>query len=222
MHEEVLDLAPQMHTSSPHSGETVILAPGRDHQEEHVNSDCAPTSTSPDSSHGMQAVTELAYNSSNRDHGTASALEAIPPFTNMSDDPGILTRGTRGRKTGVCTRIPPEFQPARESSALVPAKKAVWIVHPDHGEVVVAAGRTGPGPKSKAVKDGPQCPPGVQWIQVLRIFKPTIRVLYPSPTDDRTHLDCALPPKRGKHALLMWDSRYLVPYKVNESTCNSS
>ena len=167
-------------------------------------------------------MSKPTYESGGGVPATLSALEAIPPFTNMSDDPGILTRGIRGRKTTGCSKIPPEFQPARESSTLIPAKKAVWIIHPDHGEVVVAFGRTGPGPKSKALKDGPQCPAGVQWIHVLRIFKPSIRVMYPSPTDERQHLDCALPPKRGKHELLMWDTRYLVPYKVNESTCTST
>ena len=212
----------QVGTFSPQSGETVILAPEGDQQEENSNSECAPASTSPDSCPSMHTVTNTLYNPIDKVNGTVSALEAIPPFASLSDDTGALTRGIRGRKTSVCSKIPPEFQPPREMSTLIPAKKAVWIVHPDHREVVVAAGRTGPGPKSKAVKDGPQCPPGVQWIHVLHIFKPSTGVLYPSPSDDRLHLECALPPKRGKHALLMWNSHYLVPYKVNESTCTSS
>ena len=57
---------------------------------------------------------------------------------------GIVTRGNRGRKSGGCSKVPPEFQPAKENDIPVAGKKAVWIMHPDHGEMVVAAGKTGP------------------------------------------------------------------------------
>lgn len=101
----------------------------------------------------------------------------IPSPDPNSITQGVVTRGARGRKSGGCTKVPPEFQPAKENDITVPAKKAVWILHPDHGEMVVAAGRTGPGPKSKVMKDGPQCPHGAQWVHVLCIFKHSVKVI---------------------------------------------
>ena len=217
---------------SPVSGDTIILGADPPAQEEHTNSYCAPTHTSPESSHGTNifpnttsSVTESLLNMANTADilvDTVTKCSETPSTGVITSNQGIQTRGARGRKTGVCSKVPPAFQPAKDSDAVVPAKKAVWIVHPDHGEIVVAAGKTGPGPKSKAMKDGPPCPHGAQWVHILRVFKQSVKVLYPSSSDERHSLDCALPPKRGRHGLLLWDSRFLIPYKIEESVCTST
>ena len=117
----------------------------------------------------LSRITPLSKSSPVDQRDPSVTTCTVPPV----GDEGIVTRGVRARKTGQCSKVPPEFQPAKETNALVPAKKPVWIVHPEHGEIVVAAGKTGPGPKSKLLKDVPRCPDGVQWIHVLRVFKPS-------------------------------------------------
>ncbi|KAG0596808.1 hypothetical protein M758_UG286100 [Ceratodon purpureus] len=212
--------------------DTITLSADPGTQDEHTNSECAPAHASPESSRGTNTfpkgpphVTETLLNFANTTDALGDGGAICPKTVSavaITSNLGIQTRGARGRKTAVCLKIPPAFQPAKDSDAIVPAKKSVWIVHPDHGEIVVAAGKTGPGPKSKVMKDGPPCPHGAQWVHVLRVFKHSVKILYPSSTDDRHSLDCALPPKRGRHGLQMWDSKFFIPYKAEESSCTSA
>ena len=86
-------------------------------------------------------------------------------------------------------------------------------MHPDHGEVVVPAGKTNPGPHSKLLKDYLPCPKGAQWIHVLRVFKPQVPVMHTAANDNRITVDLATPPKQGNHLLISWKSKFLIPYK---------
>ncbi|KAG0575123.1 hypothetical protein KC19_VG320000 [Ceratodon purpureus] len=217
---------------SPVVHDTAILRADPRTQDEQTNSDCAPTQTSPKSSRGTNtfpkgapSVTDTLQTFANTTStlGDGGSMYRETPFAGaITSNPGTQTRGARGRKSGIFSKIPRAFQLAKDSSTIVPAKKSVWIVLSDHGEIVVAVGKTGLGPKSKVMKDGPPCPDGAQWVHVLRIFKHSVKVLYPSPSDERHSLDCALPPKRGRHGLLMWDSKFLIPYKAEESTWSST
>ncbi|KAG0579156.1 hypothetical protein KC19_4G077300 [Ceratodon purpureus] len=213
-------------SQSPCSGDTILLSPICCTQAEISNSGSSPPLTSPTNSRSTIGPGDaVAHTVSEVQIPTAEVCQTrttAPPSGIGLPDIGIVTRGVRGRKSGVCSKIPPDFQPAKDSDTLVPAKKSIWIIHPQHGEIVVAAGRTGPGPRSKVMKEGPPCPTGAQWIYVLRVFKTAVGVMHPSPGDERRTLDCALPPKRGRHELLLWNSRFLIPYKVDESTCTSS
>ncbi|KAG0595406.1 hypothetical protein M758_UG163800 [Ceratodon purpureus] len=212
-------------TQSPCSGETAILSPIMCTQAEISNSGSSPPLTSPRTSHGTHSPSDAVTETTSNVHTSkvdVQGTRSIAPVSGVVlTGQGILTRGVRGRKAGFCSKAPPEFQPAKDTDTPVPSKKLVWIIHPEHGEVIVASGRTGPGPRSKVVKDGPPCLIGAQWIHVLRVFKHAVGVMHPCPDDDRRTLDCALPPKRGRHELLLWNSRYLIPYKVDESTCTS-
>jgi hypothetical protein len=56
---------------------------------------------------------------------------------------------------------PPTTAIPRLVSDPLPAGKFVWILHPCHGDIVVAQGKTGVGWKSKS-KLGTHCIPGQQ------------------------------------------------------------
>ncbi|KAG0597427.1 hypothetical protein M758_UG337400 [Ceratodon purpureus] len=165
--EEVADadlIPPSLPRSdSPQSGDTILLNPETEIQDEHTTSECAPLLTSPESSRGTNIFPTTTMTTSPHFASTATTLSLsnegrgipeVPTVGQSNGCTGIVTRGVWTRKRGACSKVPPEYQPAKKNDAIVPDKKSVWIIHPEHREIVVAAGRTGLGPKSKLMKDG--------------------------------------------------------------------
>lgn len=203
------------------SGDTIVLSaelrePGN-LIEVSVTTDSSPPITSNECSGGSDSMFGSPQVQPTKTAPTHIGMASITKYIDVLPviPEGVVTRGKSTRKTTICSKTPPDFQSAKDIDTFVPSKKSVWIMHPGYGEVVVAAGKTGPGPRSKLLKDYPPCPEGAQWIHVLCVFKPQVPVMHPDPNDDRITLECAMPPKRGKHKLLLWNSKFLIPYKVD-------
>lgn len=148
--------------------------------------------------------------------GWESDFEPISP--RRVPQPAIVPVQTRGRKKGktiaTCTKVPPEpIVPREEHCDPISVGKLVWILHEQYLLVVVAQGKAGIAWRTKSTKLGAQCSEGHQWIQVQRIFKHSVPLLFPEPEVGCSVLESALPPSQGRHRSIMWSSRHLVSYK---------
>ena len=148
--------------------------------------------------------------------GWESDFEPIPP--RRTPQPAIEQVQTRGRKKGrttlACTKVPPEpIVPREERCDPISVGKLVWILHDQFPLIVVAQGKAGIAWRTKSNKLGAQCTEGHQWIQVQRIFKHSVPLLFPEPEVGCSVLESALPPSQGRHRSIMWSSRHLISYK---------
>ncbi|KAG0601201.1 hypothetical protein M758_11G092100 [Ceratodon purpureus] len=125
---------------------------------------------------------------------------------------------TRGRKKGssaaLCTKVPPEpIVPRDEGCDPISIGKLVWILHEQFPLVVVAQGKAGVAWRTKSNKLGAQCSEGHQWVQVHRMFKLGVPLMFPEPEIGCSLLESALPPPQGRQKSIMWSSRHLVAFK---------
>lgn len=86
-------------------------------------------------------------------------------------------------------------------------------MHPLHGNVCVAQGKSGTGWKSKS-KLGGLCKEGEQWLQVFQVFVSNVQQMHPISGDGLVPLIDALPPASGKHKFIKWDCKYLIAFQL--------
>ena len=146
----------------------------------------------------------------------SSDFEPTPPRRNQV--PAIVPVETRGRKKGktltLCTKAPPEpVVPRDDGCDPISIGKLVWILHPAFPLLAVAQGKAGVAWRTKSNKLGAQCSEGHQWIQVQRIFKHDVPLMFPEPEVGCSIVESALPPMQGRHKSIMWSSRHLVSFK---------
>ena len=97
----------------------------------------------------------------------------------------------------------------RITSGPIAANALCYILHPDHGNTIVAEGRTGGSWKSPSQKYGSLCSEGEQMVQIHKILKQNL----PLPIiEDRvpfTTMDQALVKPSGSSVYVKWKSRLL-------------
>lgn len=108
---------------------------------------------------------------------------------------------------------PPAILTPRLTLNPLPASKTVWVLHPNHENIVVAQGKSGVGWKSKS-KLGALCKQGEQWVQIHRVFVEDTVHMCEDEAGEWKLLGNALPPSSGKHKMVKWESRYLVGFQV--------
>ena len=81
-----------------------------------------------------------------------------------------------------CNRAPPAILEARNNFP-ISAGKTVWILHPQHVDIPVGAGKTGLSWNCKSSKLGQQCTEGMQYVFDHRVFEQSTLLMYPSSDD---------------------------------------
>ena len=97
----------------------------------------------------------------------------------------------------------------RITSGALAANKPCFILHPDHGDTVVAEGKTGGSWKSPSQKLGALCLEGQQMVQVHKIIKTGLPLIFSEQRHPFTTLDQALVKPSGSGVYVKWYSRLL-------------
>ena len=118
-----------------------------------------------------------------------------------TSDPSHCIVGNRGR-------LPLTLQP-RDSNDSVAANTLCFILHPGHGNNIVAEGRTGGSWKSPSGKFGLLCQEGEQMVQIHKILIPGLRLIFIEERQPFTILDHALVKPSGSSVYVKWLTRLL-------------
>ena len=85
-----------------------------------------------------------------------------------------------------------------------------YILHPDHGETIVAEGKTGGSWKSPSTKFGKLCLEGQQMVQVHKIIKTGLPLIFSESRHPFTTLDEVLVKPAGSGVYVKWYSKLLI------------
>ena len=128
---------------------------------------------------------------------------------------GVLTRRTTKEGEGeIATPRPPRekfdigFLPRITSDAIA-ANHLCYIGHPDHGNSVVAEGRTGGSWKSPKQKFGSLCTEGEQMVQIHKIIIPGVQLIFNEDRHPFKTLEEALVKPSGSSVYVKWQTRLL-------------
>ena len=85
----------------------------------------------------------------------------------------------------------------RVTSGPIAANSLCCILHPDHRDIIVAEGRSGGSWKSHSAKFGSLCEEGEQMVQIHKIIKPNVSLLFIEERQPFTVLEHALVKPHG-------------------------
>ena len=118
-------------------------------------------------------------------------------------EPHTVPRGPRPRfEVGLLPRL---------SDRAVAANAQCFVLHPDHGDMIVAEGRTGGSWKSPKQKFGSLCAEGEQMDQIHKVIKSNLPLPFIEDRNPFTTLDQALVKPSGSSVYVKWHSRLLIP-----------
>ena len=143
-------------------------------------------------------------------------VNSIGPDSEAQNSIGGVT--TRGRaveaEREALPRAPrPRFEIGhlpRITSSPIAANSLCYILHPDHGDIIVAEGRAGGSWKSPSQKLGSLCAEGEQMVQVHKIIKPNLPLVFIEERQSFRTLDQALVKSSGSSVYVKWQSRLLI------------
>ena len=98
----------------------------------------------------------------------------------------------------------------RLTSGAIAVNCLCFILHPDHGETVVAEGRAGASWKAPSAKYGNLCSEGEQMVQIHKIIVPNLRLAIVEDRQPFTVLEHALVKASGSSVYMKWMSRLLI------------
>lgn len=151
--------------------------------------------------------------------GRASRSRAhVPPVSQKT-----VTIAKKNTKRGTPTLSQPPIPPShpgrlepKSSSDAVPVGKTCWILHPEYPSQVVAYGKTGPHWRSKGQRLAGFCTTGQQMVQIHGVFATSVPLMFLEPERQPFQvLEDAVTPVAGSGIHVLWDTRYVVRYKVD-------
>ena len=134
---------------------------------------------------------------------------------------GVTTRGM------AITIVPPpnrreprqKFQltllPRFSSEGPVAVNKLCFILHPEHGNSIVAEGRTGGSWKSHSGKYGSLCSEGEQMVQIHRINKVGVPLIFIEERQPFSILEHAIVKPTGSSVYVIWLTKLLIKKKID-------
>jgi hypothetical protein len=137
--------------------------------------------------------------------------------------PKTNTKLKKNMKKGTLTLNHPPIPPSnpgrldpKPNNDAVPVGKTYWILHPDYISQVVAYGKTGPHWKSKGQRLAGFCSAGQQMVQIHGVFATSVPLMFFEPERQPFWvLEDAVAPVAGSGVHVIWDTRYVVRYKVD-------
>ncbi|KAG0619255.1 hypothetical protein M758_4G126200 [Ceratodon purpureus] len=126
---------------------------------------------------------------------------------------GVATRRMTSQGEPVPDRPPRlrlelTLQPRFTSHALA-ANSLCYILHPDHGNTVVGEGRTGGSWKCRSGKYGLLCSEGEQMLQIHRVIKTGLPLIFVEERQPFTTMDQAVVKPSGSSVYVKWQTRLL-------------
>ncbi|KAG0573626.1 hypothetical protein KC19_VG194700 [Ceratodon purpureus] len=97
----------------------------------------------------------------------------------------------------------------RVTSGPIAANKQVYILHPDFADIIVAEGRSGGSWKSQSAKFGKMCEEGQQIVQIHKIIKPNVPLIFIEERQPFMVLEHALVKPHGSSVYMKWLSNLL-------------
>lgn len=98
----------------------------------------------------------------------------------------------------------------RITSNAIAVNSLCFILHPDHGDTVVAEGRAGASWKAPSGKFGNMCREGQQMVQIHKIIVPNLPLPIMEDRQPFTILEHALVKPSGSSVYVKWESRLLI------------
>ncbi|KAG0596445.1 hypothetical protein M758_UG254900 [Ceratodon purpureus] len=84
-----------------------------------------------------------------------------------------------------------------------------YVLHPDHADIIVAEGRAGGSWKSPSSKFGSMCAEGEQMVQIHKIIKPNVPLIFIEERQPFTLLEHAVVKPAGSSVYVKWHSKLL-------------
>lgn len=130
------------------------------------------------------------------------------------DQDGVITRGMAltTEKEALPRGPRPRFEltlTPRMTSHPIAANHPCYILHPGHGNCIVAEGRTGGSWKSPSQKLGSLCKEGEQMVQIHKVNKPNLPLPILEERQPFTVLEHALVKPAGSSVYVKWPSKFL-------------
>ncbi|KAG0573342.1 hypothetical protein KC19_VG169900 [Ceratodon purpureus] len=97
----------------------------------------------------------------------------------------------------------------RTPSGPIAANTYCYVLHPDHGDKIVAEGRTGGSWKSPSQKYGNLCKEGEQMLQIHRIVVPNLPLLFIEERQPFRVMEHALVKSSGSIIHVKWLTKLL-------------
>ncbi|KAG0554595.1 hypothetical protein KC19_12G103400 [Ceratodon purpureus] len=148
---------------------------------------------------------------------SSHAVQSVTPAGDLQDDStthdGVATRRMTSQVDPVPVRAPRlrlelTLQPRFTSHALA-ANSLCYILHPDHGNTVVGEGRTGGSWKCRSGKYGSLCSEGEQMLQIHKLIKTGLPLVFVEGRQPFTTMDQALVKPSGSSVYVKWLTRLL-------------
>ncbi|KAG0595232.1 hypothetical protein M758_UG151600 [Ceratodon purpureus] len=175
----------------------------------------APTDFSPGRGRAISPTTSNHHQPlTGQIRASSSVLAGGSKMPQSNEQEGITTRGMQLQAEAPPPRPPRQrFEVGilpRCTSDAIAANHLCFILHPDHGDTVVAEGKTGGSWKLPSQRVGNLCLEGQQMVQVHKIIKPGLPLIFSEERHPFKMLDEVLVKPSGSTVYVKWYSRLLI------------